>query len=224
MSFYFICLGVFQSSSPASSESFLTREQFAITWGSGKFYMLSDATEKAPQAVYVRYMNFSCKNWWIYLHLRSKHFTQNIRELPAATCKFNWVYWKFYRYFYMRNSCKFSQNFHAKLPAIARNKAHKLRVTSPAGFRIFFLHFAGEIAHGVIAKEPSIVGILPTIEGNFASDCNFFACNCKYSCLQITCLFLQKQSILHANRGRICISSECQNTCNWRFPAWWTCH
>ena len=39
----------------------------------------------------------------------------------------------YFSYFYMRNACKFSHKFKAKLPATARNEPCELRVTSTAG-------------------------------------------------------------------------------------------
>ena len=44
--------------------------------------------KKAPHAVYMRYMQFTCENRYFYPRLRGKHLVQNIRELPAAACKF----------------------------------------------------------------------------------------------------------------------------------------
>ena len=71
----------------------------------------------------------------------------------------------------MRNSCKFSHKFKAKLPAIARNKPCELRVTLTAGCRLIYLKFAGEFTRGVIAVLLAIACI--------------FACNCRYLCLQL---------------------------------------
>ena len=38
------------------------------------------AGKKAPHAVYLRYMQLTCKNRLLYLLLRGKHFTQNTRD------------------------------------------------------------------------------------------------------------------------------------------------
>ena len=49
------------------------------------------AGKKAPHAVYLRYMQFTCKNRQIYLRLRGKHLAQITRKLPAVACKFTWT-------------------------------------------------------------------------------------------------------------------------------------
>ena len=68
----------------------------------------------APAKLPVNAGNLTCssqvKGPHIYLLLRGKHFAQNTRELPAAACKFDWIKRVLYRYFYMRNSCKFARD------------------------------------------------------------------------------------------------------------------
>ena len=113
--------------------------------------------------------------------------------------------------------------------AIARSKASKLWVTSPAGRRLTYLQFAGEITRGVIADCLQLQVILCEIAGSFACDCSgIFACVHSYfECvrrvflaailvlLRANCMYfcLQKQANLHASRGQICMSSTCKIVC-----------
>ena len=117
-----------------------------------------------------------------------------------------------------------------RIHAIALNKARKLQVTLPAGCRLTYLQFAGEFTRGLIADCLQFQVILCRIAGVFVCDCagifccvfSNFACvwrvflpaipvflpaNCIYFCLQ-------KQAILHACRGQICMSSARKITCN----------
>ena len=86
---------------------------------------------------------------------------------------------------------------------IALKKASKLQVTSLAGCRLTYLQFAGEFTRGVIADCLQLQVILCGIAVVFTCDSSVLPANCRY-------FRLQKQAILHASRGRICISSECK--------------
>ena len=103
-----------------------------------------------------------------------------------------------------------------RIHAIARNKAHKLRVTSPAGCRLTYLQFAVEFTCGVMADCLQLQVIMCTIASIFACDCaDIFACVCSYFFLGLAgilppilkflpanCMYfcLQKQAILHEFR------------------------
>ena len=77
---------------------------------------------------------FTCK----MTHVKKPHtqFTCVTCSLPVETGKFT--------YFYAASTSR-------RIHAIARNKARRLRVTSPAGCRLTYLHFVGEFTRGVIA-------------------------------------------------------------------------
>ena len=96
---------------------------------------------------------------------------------------------------------------------IAFDRARKLQVTSPAGCKLTYLQFAGEFTRGVIADCLQLQVFLCGIEDIFACDWRvfllailvFLPASCMYFCLQ-------KQAILHANRGQSCMSSACKIT------------
>ena len=124
--------------------------------------------------------------------------------------------------------------FHAastsrRIHAIALDKARKLQVTSPAWCRLTYLQFAGEFTRGVIADclqlQVTLRGIayfLPAIvRVFFPAFAVIFACVWRVFLaailvfLSVSCMYfcLQKQAILHASRGQICMSSACKTTC-----------
>ena len=116
-----------------------------------------------------------------------------------------------------------------RIHAIAVNKARKLQVTSPAWCRLTYLQFAGDFTRAVMADCLQLQVILRGIAGFFACDCaGICSCVCSYFCLRlgvflpaipvflpVSCMYfcLQKQAILHASRGQICMSSACKTTC-----------
>ena len=77
-------------------------------------------------------------------------------SLPVKTCKFICI-----------DALSTSRRIHAN----ARNKAGGLWVTSPGGYRLSYLHIAGEVTRNVIAVLPAIAVV--------------FACNCGYFYLQL---------------------------------------
>ena len=128
---------------------------------------------------------------------------------------------------YMQFTCK-TENFTCFyatstsrcIHAIALNKAHKLQITSLAGHRLTYLQFEAEFTRGVMADCLQLQVTLCVIAGIFACVCSYFClvmvflfailvflpANCMYFCLQ-------KQAVLHASRGQICMSSVCKITC-----------
>ena len=111
-------------------------------------------------------------------------------------------------------TCFYVASISRRVHVIVFNKARKLQVTSPAGCKLTYLQFAGEFTRGVIADCLQLQVILCGIEGIFACDWRvflpailvFLPARCMYFCLQ-------KQTILHASRGQICLSSACKITC-----------
>ena len=126
-------------------------------------------------------------------------------------------------------SCFYAASTSRRLHVRARHKARKLPVTSHAGCRLTYLQFAGEFTRGVMADclqlqviLRGIAGFLPAIvRVFFPAFAVIFACvwwvflpaipvflpvNRMYFCLQ-------KQAILHASRGQICMSSACKTPC-----------
>ena len=103
-------------------------------------------------------------------------------------------------------TCLYAASTSCRKPAIARHKARKLQVTSPAGCSLTYLHFAGEFTRGVIADCLQLQVILSAVVGIVACDyAGEFACVCSYFCLK-------KQTFLHASRGQICMSFACKVT------------
>ena len=76
-------------------------------------------------------------------------------SLLVKTVKFTWFY---------------AASTSRSIQAIARIKARKLQVTSPAGCRLTYLQFAGEFARGVIADCLQLQEILCIIGGIFGCD------------------------------------------------------
>ena len=125
-------------------------------------------------------------------------------------------------------TCFYSASTSRRIHAIALDKAHKLQVTSPAWCRLTYLQFAGDFTRGVIADCLQLQVILRGIAGFFACDCAgifpaiavIFACVWRVFLpaipvfLPLSCMYfcLQKQAILHASRGQICMSSTCKTT------------
>ena len=116
-----------------------------------------------------------------------------------------------------------------RIHAIAVDKARKLQLISPAWCRLTYLQFAGEFTRGVMADCLQLQVILRGIAGFlsaivrvfFPAFAVIFACVWRIflpaipvflpvSCM---CFCLQKQAILHAIRGQICMSSACKTTC-----------
>ena len=126
-------------------------------------------------------------------------------------------------------TCFYAASTSRRIHAIALDKARKLRVTSPAGRRLPYLQFAGEFIRGVIADclqlQVILRGIacfLPAIvRVFFLAFAVIFACVWRVFLpailvfLPVSCMYfcLQKQAILHASRGQICMSSACKTTC-----------
>ena len=76
-------------------------------------------------------------------------------------------------------TCSYAANTSRRIHPIARYKARKSRVNSPAGCRLTYLHFAGDFTRGVIAGCLQLQVFLSAIAGNFACDCaGIFACDC----------------------------------------------
>ena len=127
-----------------------------------------------------------------------------------------------YTFFYAASTSR-------RIHAIALDKARKLQVTSPAWCRLTYLHFAGEFTRGVIADCLQLQVILRVIAGFlpaivrvfFPAFAVIFACVWRVFVpaipvfLPVSCMYfcLQKQAILHASRGQICMSSACKTTC-----------
>ena len=148
--------------------------------------------------------HFTCGK--TYVKKPHTQFTCVTCSLPVKTGKF---------------TCFYAASTSCRIHAIARNKARKLRVTSPAGCRLTYLHFAIEFARGVIADCLQLQVFLCAIADIFSCFAVVFACvwrvfwpatlgflpaNCMYFCPQ-------KQEFLYASRGKICVSSACEITC-----------
>ena len=126
-------------------------------------------------------------------------------------------------------TCFYAATTSRRIHAIALNKARRLQVTSPAWCRLTYLQFAGEFTRAVIADclllqviLRGIAGFLPAIVRVFFSAfAVIFACVWRLFlpailvCLPVSCMYfcLQKQAILHASRGQICMSCACKITC-----------
>ena len=88
-----------------------------------------------------------------------------------------------YTYFYVASTSR-------RIHAIALNKARKFQMTSPAWCRLFYLQFAGEFTHGVIAECLQLQIILRGIAGFFACDCaGFFFLRLQLFCLRLAGIF-----------------------------------
>ena len=155
--------------------------------------------------------NFTCSS----LVKRSlAQFTCVTCSLPVNTGKF---------------TCFEAASTSCRIHAIAVNEARKLQVTSPAWCRLTYLQFAGEFTRGVMADclqlqviLRGIAGFLPAIVRIFfPAFAVIFACVWRVFLpaipvfLPVSCMYfcLQKQAILHASRGQICMSSACKTTC-----------
>ena len=124
-------------------------------------------------------------------------------------------------------TCFYAASTSRRIHAIALDKARKLQVTSPAWCRLTYLQFAGEFTRSVIADCLQLQVILCGTAGFFAAIVRvffpafavifafvwrvflpailvFLPVSCMYFCLQ-------KQAILHASRGQVCMSSACKN-------------
>ena len=140
--------------------------------------------------------NFTCSS---QVKRSLAQFTCITCSLPVNTGKF---------------TCFEAASTSRRIHAIAVNKARKLQVTSPAWCRLTYLQFAGEFTRGVMADclqlqvvLRGIAGFLPAIVRVFLPAIPvFLPVSCMYFCLQ-------KQAILHASRGQICMSSACKTTC-----------
>ena len=90
-------------------------------------------------------------------------------------------------------TCFYAASNSRRKRANARNKARKLRVTSPAGCRLTCLQFAGEFTRGVIVDCLQLQVSLCTIASIFACDCwGIFACDSSYFCLRLAGFFCSK--------------------------------
>ena len=155
--------------------------------------------------------NFTCSS---QVKRSLAQFTCVTCSLPINTVKF---------------TCFEAASTSRRIHAIAVNKARKLQVTSPAWCRLTYLQFAGEFTRGVMADclqlqviLRGIAGFLPAIvRVFFPAFAVIFACVWRVFLLAIpvflpvSCMYfcLQKQAILHASRGQICMSSACKTTC-----------
>ena len=126
-------------------------------------------------------------------------------------------------------TCFYAASSSRRLHAIARYKARKSQVSSLAGCMLTYLKFAGEFTRGVIADFLKLQVFSCAVAGIFSCDCGgIFACVCSYfACVWQVLLpaiivflpasfmyfCLQKQAILHASRGKTCMSSACKFTC-----------
>ena len=136
---------------------------------------------------------------WEIIHGKRRMYKSPARSLRVETGKF---------------SCFYAASTSRKIHAIIRNKSQKLKVTSPAGCRLTYLQFSVEYTRNVVADCLQLPVFLLVIAGIFGWFCGYFylrflvflPANCMH-------FLLQKQAILHASRGRICISSECKITC-----------
>ena len=82
-------------------------------------------------------------------------------------------------------TCSYTASTSRGIHAIARYKAGKLRVISPARCRLTYLQFAGEFNRGVITDCLQLQVILGAIAGIFACICAvIFACVCSiFACV-----------------------------------------
>ena len=124
---------------------------------------------------------------------------------PVQTGKFTW--------FYAVST--------SRIHAIARYEAPESRVPSLAGCNLTNLHFAGEFVPGVIADCLQLQVFLCAFAGIFACVCIYFCPHLEEILLAILVFLpangryfcLQKQALLHARRGQICMSFACKITC-----------
>ena len=73
---------------------------------------------------------------------------------------------------------------------MARYKARRSPVTSPAGCKLTYMQFVGEFTRVVIADCLQFQVIMGAIASNFACDCTgIFACVCSYFCLRLDGIF-----------------------------------
>ena len=120
---------------------------------------------------------YKCSHFTCGSHVKGPHtqFTCVAWSLPVKTDN--------YTCFYLASTSR-------RIHAIARNKALKLRATSPAGFILTYLQFAGEFTRDVIAGCLQLQVILCTIACIFACDCaDIFVCVCNCFCLRLADLF-----------------------------------
>ena len=103
--------------------------------------------------------HFTCGK--TYVKKPYTQFTCVTCSLPVKTGKF---------------TCFYAASTSCRIHAIALDKARKLQVTSPAGCRLTYLHFAIEFARGVIADCLQLQVFLCAIA-------DIFSCVCSCICL-----------------------------------------
>ena len=93
-------------------------------------------------------------------------------------------------------TCFYAAITSRRIDAIARNKARKLRVTSPAGCRPTYLQFAGKFTRVVIADCLLLQVIFFAVESIFACDsAGILACVCSYFWLRLVGIFTCNSSV-----------------------------
>ena len=92
--------------------------------------------------------------------------------------------------------CFYEASTSRSLHTMARNKARKLLVTSPAWCRLTYRQIAGEYTRVVMADCLQLQVILRGIAGFFACDCaGIFSCVCSYFCLRLAGIFTCDSSV-----------------------------
>ena len=110
----------------------------------------------------------TCKSGNSYLRKDARERPQT--QFTCVTCNLSVKTSKY--------TCFYAASTSRRIHAIARNKTCKLRVTSSAGCRLTYLHFADEFTRGVIADCLQLQVILCVIANIFACDCgDVFACD-----------------------------------------------
>ena len=133
--------------------------------------------------------NFTCGE----THLKTHHTQFNCVScsLPVKTGKI---------------ACFYAENTSRRIHAIARHKARKSQVTSTAGCKLTFLHFAGEITRGVIADCVQLLVFFSATADIVACNCaGIFACVCGYFCLRLTGIFTWDFSIFACKTRQFCM-------------------
>ena len=109
----------------------------------------------------------------------------------------------------MQNSGKFFSTFFLEVLAAALTEACNLRVTSPAACRLTYVHFAGEITHGMISLLRTVASIFLTNCGSFCVQeqgfCMLFAA--EIACVQLVNLTVKVPKFstnLLAVAGNLC--------------------
>ena len=150
------------------------------------------------QPVFLQVVEFwhgriTCKNGIFYLQRDACEKAPN--AVTCATCSLPVKTVKF--------TCSYAASTSHRIDAIARYKARKFRVTSPAGCKLTYLQLAGEFSRGVIADCLQLQVFSGAIAGIFARGCAcIFACVCSYFCLLAAGIFICYSSVFACKRRR----------------------